>query len=126
MKANGLTFEKTIIRRYLAETMPNTDYADDLALLPNTHAHVECLQHSLEQEAEGISLYVNANKRSYHHSKWQTSEISNNFTYLGSNISSTESDVNIRFGNALTASDWMLSIWKSDLSDKIKLLSFKL
>ena len=36
------------------------------------------------------------------------------FTYLGSNISSTESDVNIH------AIDWLLIIWKSDISDKIK------
>ena len=42
------------------------------------------------------------------------------FTYHGSNISSTESDVNIRIGKALTVIDRLLIIWKSDLPDKIK------
>ena len=42
------------------------------------------------------------------------------FTYLGSNISFTERDVNIclmKVGNAI---DRLAIIWKSDLSDKVK------
>ena len=42
------------------------------------------------------------------------------FKYFGSNISSTESDINIRFGNSRTAIDRLTTIWNSDLSDKIK------
>ena len=42
------------------------------------------------------------------------------FTYLGSNISSTEMDVDIRLAKAWTTIDWLLIIWKSYLSDKIK------
>ena len=34
------------------------------------------------------------------------------FTYLGSNISSTESDINIRIAKAWTAIDWLLIKWK--------------
>ena len=41
------------------------------------------------------------------------------FTYLGSSVSSTESDVNIRQAKAWTAIDRLSIIWKSDLSDKI-------
>ena len=41
------------------------------------------------------------------------------FIYLGSNISSTESDVNIRIGKAWTFIDRLTIIWKSDLFDKI-------
>ena len=44
----------------------------------------------------------------------------NQFTYLKSNISSTESDVNIRQEKVWTAFDKLLIKWKSDLSDKIK------
>ena len=40
------------------------------------------------------------------------------FIYLDSNISSRESDVNIRKGNAWAATDRLLTIWKSNLSDK--------
>ena len=42
------------------------------------------------------------------------------FIYLGSNISSTESDFNILIGKAWTTIDRLMTIWKSDLSDKIK------
>ena len=35
-------------------------------------------------------------------------------------ISSTESDINIRWGKVLNAIDRLSIIWKSDLSDKIK------
>ena len=42
------------------------------------------------------------------------------FTYLGSNVSSTESDVNICLVKAWTVIDRLLIIKRSDLSDKIK------
>ena len=42
------------------------------------------------------------------------------FTYLGSNISTNESDVNIRTAKSRTIIDRLLIKWKSDLSDKIK------
>ena len=42
------------------------------------------------------------------------------FTYLGSNISSIESDVNIRFVKVRNAIDRLSIIWKSNLSDEIK------
>ena len=44
----------------------------------------------------------------------------NQFLYLGSNISSTESDVNVRLTNVWNAIDGLSIIGKSDLSDKIK------
>ena len=40
--------------------------------------------------------------------------------YVSSNISSTESGINIRIGKAWTAVDRLSTVWKSDLSDKIK------
>ena len=42
------------------------------------------------------------------------------FTYLGSNVLSTENNNNTRLAKILTAIDWLSVIWKSDLSDKIK------
>ena len=47
-------------------------------------------------------------------------ELVNQFIYLGSNISFTKSDVNILIGKAMTTCVLLISIWKSDLSDKIK------
>ena len=48
MKENGSTFKKAKCRRYPAETMIGTNYADDLKLLANTPAQAESLLHSLE------------------------------------------------------------------------------
>ena len=60
-------------------------------------------------------------RRKHLHSKWQASKIrKNKFTYLGSNISSTESDVNICLAKEWPAINRLLIIWISDLSDKIK------
>ena len=42
------------------------------------------------------------------------------FTYLGSNVSSTGTDINTRLAKAWTAIDSLSVIWKSDLTDKMK------
>ena len=42
------------------------------------------------------------------------------FIFLGSNISSTESDVNIRLGKKRVVIVRLTTIWKSDLSDNLK------
>ena len=44
------------------------------------------------------------------------------FTYLGSSISPTESDTNMRLMKVLIAIDWLLIIWKSDPSNKAEFL----
>ena len=44
----------------------------------------------------------------------------NKFTYLGSNISSTEKDIDTRLTKAWTAIDRLSIIWKSDLTDTMK------
>ena len=42
------------------------------------------------------------------------------FTYIGSSVSSTETDINTRLAKSWTANDRLSIIWKSDLTDKIK------
>ena len=42
------------------------------------------------------------------------------FTYLGSNVASTENDIDTRLTKAWTAINRLSIIWKSDLTDKIK------
>ena len=42
------------------------------------------------------------------------------FTYLGSNVASTEKDIDTRLTKARTAIDRLSIIWKSDLTDKMK------
>ena len=42
------------------------------------------------------------------------------FTYLGSSVSSTDTDINTRLTKAWTVIDRLSVIWKSDLTNKIK------
>ena len=98
--------------RYPSQTITNTDYADDIALLANTPAQVEILLHSLEWAAAGIGLYVNPDKTEYTCFN-QRGDIStlkggplklvDKFTYLGSSVSSTETYIKTRLAKAWTA-----------------------
>ena len=47
-------------------------------------------------------------------------ELVDKFTYLGSSVSSTETDINTQLAKAWAAIDRLLVIWKSDLTDKMK------
>ena len=65
MKENGFKLTEERNRRYPAQTVTDSDYADDIALLANAHAQAEILLHSLERVAAGIGFYVNAQKSEY-------------------------------------------------------------
>ena len=47
------------------------------------------------------------------------------FTYLGSSVSSTETDIDTRLAKVWTANDSLSVIWKSDLTDKMKCSFFQ-
>ena len=47
------------------------------------------------------------------------------FTYLGSSVSSTVKDIDMRLTKAWTAIDRLSIIWKSDLTDKMKCSFFQ-
>ena len=47
------------------------------------------------------------------------------FTYLGSSVSSSETDINMWLAKARTAINWLMVIWKSDLTDKMKCSFFQ-
>ena len=106
----------------------DADYADDLALFANTHAQAKTILHSLGQAARSIVIYVNSDKAEFMSFKQdgvmstrndKTLKILDNFTYLCSNILSTESDVNIHIKKVWTAIGKLLTIRKSNLFDKI-------
>ena len=75
----------------------------DIALLANAPTQAKTLLHSLERAAAGIALHVNAHKTEYMCLN-QRGDIStlngsslklvDKFTYLGSSVSSTETDIN--------------------------------
>ena len=129
IKENGFKLTKERSRMYLAQTIIDSEYTDDIALLANTPAQAETLLHSLGRAAVGIGLNANAHKTEYMCFN-QTSDIStlnssplklgDKFTYLGSSVSSTEKDINTRLAKAWAAIDRISVIRKSDLTDKIK------
>ena len=103
MKENGFKLGKERSRRYPTQTIMDTDYTNDIALLENTPAQAESLLHSLEQAADGIDLHVIADKTEYMYFnqrgnistlKGRPLKLVNKFTYLGSSVSSTEKDIN--------------------------------
>ena len=65
MKDNGFKLTKKRNRRYLAQTITEADYGDDIALLANTPTQAEPLLHSLERAASAIGFYVNTRKTAY-------------------------------------------------------------
>ena len=110
------------------------DYADDIVLLANAPSQAETLLHSLERAAVGIRLHVNAHKTGYMCFN-QTGDIStltgsslklvDKFTYQGSNVSSTETGINMRLAETRTAINRLSVIWKSNLTDEIKCSFFQ-
>ena len=116
IKENGFELTKKRSRRYPTKTITDTDYT---AILANTPDQAETLLQSLEQASAGIGLHVNAHKTEYMCFN-QTGDISTSdgtslklvdkFTYLGSSVSSTEKDVNMRLMKAWTAIDKLLII----------------
>ena len=129
MIENGFKLTKERSRRYPAKIITDADYTDDIVLLAYAPAQTETLQYNLERAAAGIGLHVNAHKTEYMCFN-QRGDIStligsylkliDKFTYLGSSVSSTETDINTRLTKVWIAIDWLSVIWKWDLTDKIK------
>ena len=129
IKENSFELTKKKSRRYPTKTITDADNADDIVILANTPAQAETLPDSLESAAGGIGLHVNAHKMKDMFIN-QTGNIStlggsslklvDKFTYLGSIVSSTEKDIDMRLTKAWTAIDRLSVIWKSDLTDKMK------
>ena len=126
MKDNGF---KLAMEEYHAQTITDADYADDIALLANTHAQAEYLQHSLERGAVGIGLHFNADKTEYvsfnqirdiYTLNGSSRKRVDKFTSRGINVSSTETDINTQLAKARAANDIFSVVWKLDLIDKIK------
>ena len=129
MKDNGFKQAKERSGRYPTQTIMDTDYTDDIVLLVNTHAQAETLLHSLEWAASGIGLHVNADKTEYicFNQRGNISTLNGSslklvdkFTYQGSSVSSTQTNINMWLAKAWTDINRLLVMWKSDLTNKIK------
>jgi len=125
----GFTLDKARSRRHPAVKLTDADYADDIALLSDKCSDAEKMLHLLEYAAEKIGLKVNAKKTeyiNYNHQgtiktiKNQQLKNVDNFVYLGSNIASTEKDVDMRIAKAWSVVKKLTTIWKSNLSENLK------
>ena len=83
--------------------------ADDIALLANTPAQAETLPYSLERADTGIGFHVNAHSTEYmgfnQRGDISTLNVSSlklvdKFTYLGSSVLSSETDINMWLAKA--------------------------
>ena len=125
----GLTLTKARSRRYPAKTITDIDYADDLALTSDTIEEATQLLHHLEVAAKEIGLRINAKKTEFI-SFNQAGQIKSldgsniksveDFTYLGSRIISSDSDIQVRKAKAWAALNKMDKIWKSSLPKYLK------
>ena len=95
------------------------------AILANAPARAETLLHSQERAATGIGLHGNAYKTEcmcFNQTcdmstlNGSSLELVDKFTYLGSSVSSTETDIDIRLAKAWRVVNRLLVIWKSDLT----------
>ena len=103
IKENSFTLKRARSRRYPAKTNTDAGYAHIIALLANTQTQTESLQHSQKQTAGGIGFHVNSDKTEY--MCFNQGDIStlnsgslklvDEFMYLGSTVSFTESDINM-------------------------------
>ena len=103
IRENVFKLTKERSRRYPTKTITDANYTNDIALLANAPTQAGTLLHSLEQAAAGIGLHVNVHKMEYMCFN-QTGDIStlnssslklvDKFTYLGSSVSSTETNIN--------------------------------
>ena len=134
IKENSFKLTKERSRRNPAKTITDANYADDIVLLANTPTQAETLLHSLEWAPAGICLYVNAHKMEFMcfnqrgdicTCNGSSLKLVDKFTYLGSSVSSTKTDINMWLAKAWTAIDRLTVIWKSDLTDKMKSCFFQ-
>ena len=115
IKENGFKLTKERSRRYLAKTITNADYANDIALLANAAAQAETLLHSLKWATAGISLHVNAHEMEYMCFN-QTGDIS---TLNGSALK-TSRQVHLPWEQCLINQDNHRHMTCKGLTDKIK------
>ena len=122
MKEYGFTLKNARSRWYSAQTITDTDYVDDIALLANILIRAKSLLHCLVQAAGGFGLHLTSDKIEYmcFNQKGDVStqnggslKLVNKFIYIWSSISSTENDINMQLVNAWTAIDILSIIWKS-------------
>ncbi len=134
-KDYGFTLQQRRSRRYPAVKISDADFADDLALITDTIAEAQKFLLSLEEAANAIGLHLNEDKTKYLTVNCEPDTIKaksgddlkevKDFVYLGSWISSTEHDFEVRKAKAWAACHQMKKIWKSSMRRDLKIRLFQ-
>ena len=133
----GVQLSPKLGTRHQAKHLTDTDFADDIALISRSIQGVQKLLSALEYASNCVGLYLNELKTEHLHKSFTNQPIVDvktlnnsslrrvdDYKYLGSFISSSEKDFQIRKGLAWAACNKLHAIWSSKLTDKIKLLTF--
>ncbi|MCP4493068.1 MAG: hypothetical protein GY820_38085 [Gammaproteobacteria bacterium] len=132
----GFTLHQQRSRRYPAVKIADADFADDLALITDTIAEAQRFLLSLEDLANSIGLHLNESKTKYlitpncepgpitTKSGEELKEVKD-FLYLGSWISSSEHDFEVRKAKAWAACHQMKKIWQSSMRRDLKIRLFQ-
>lgn len=131
----GIKIKAPLRKRNQGLYITDLDFADDLALVAETIQNLEDLLHSLETSASQVGLYCNEGKTEFISSSGNilplislngvNIKLVKDFKYLGSHINSSEDDFKIRKGLAWKACNKLNKIWHSNLSNTLKLHTFK-
>jgi hypothetical protein len=120
--------------------LTDADFADDIGLVSSCLEDAQALLHALESASNSVGLYLNEAKTEYinhcntnENNKLAEIKTLNNkvlkqvedYKYLGSYISSSGKDFNVRKGMAWSASNDMHKIWISDLNVELKVCIFR-
>ena len=132
----GLEIHPRKSSRNPAVHLTDTDFADDIALISGSLFNAQNLVTSLESAAKFVGLHFNESKIEYiNKTNDLTSHLKSlsgyvlkckeDYNYLGSFISSSEKDFNVRKGMAWSACNKLHKIWTSKLDVSIKIKLFK-
>ena len=127
----GFHIKKRQSRRIGPTCLTDLDFADDIALISEQLDQAQQVLERVENEAAGVGLMANAKKTKVMafnqtiEPRIQTSdgsilEVVDDFTYLGSLVSSSKSDIKRRIALAWAAANKLHKIWKSGLSRTFK------
>ena len=123
--------------RFPAKYITDTDFADDIALISHSLENAQSLLQSLEQASNCVGLYLNESKTQYMNlcTETNTDKIKtlnevelkevDDYKYLGSFISSSLKDFDIRKALAWSACNDMHNIWTSEIGTNLKVNIFK-
>ena len=135
----GFQIQPRRCSRNPAVYLTDTDFADDIALISNCLENAQALLKSLESAANCVGLYLNETKTEYLFNSQTNNNDSfemktlnnatlkrvNDYKYLGSYVSSSEKDFNVRKGMAWSACNDLHKIWVSDLNAELKVQFFR-